>query len=381
MRSVGIASVVACVLGGCGGGSSGAHLPPLTDVRALSLSSTHACALVEGGRAHCWGEDVFGQLGDGQSVFAVPSAIEVSNLSGLTMVVAGAGYTCGLVGDGAVACWGNDLWNQIGDAPTDADASVPPGRHVSVSTPTAVAGLGPIVTALATPGDSRGLIYTCALMSDGTVQCWGEDALGLGDATALSIPPTQVPGLAHVRTMALGGTFGCFALDDGTVSCLGVGPLGQPGTTATSAPTPVSGLAGVQFLAAGEFHVCALLEDSTVSCWGVDASTMVPTVVSGLSGVIALAAGGYETCAVLRDGGVSCWREGLAGPKLVSGLTGPAASVAVTGDVSCAVLRTGSVQCWGTATDGRLGDGVVPDGTPRVVTNPVTVVSGADGGV
>jgi alpha-tubulin suppressor-like RCC1 family protein len=380
MRTVSAVSVIACVLAGCGGGASGPHLPELTGVSSLSLSSTHACALVEGGRAHCWGEDVFGQLGDGQTLVSVPSATEVPNISGLTAVVAGGGYTCGLVGDGAVACWGNDLWDQIGDAPTDSDASAPATRHLSVPAPTAVMGLGPIVTALASPGDSPAGEYTCALMSDGSVQCWGENTLGLAAPDALSMPPTEIPGLAHVHAMALGDDFGCFALDDGSVSCLGVGPLGQPDRIATNAPTPVSGLANVQSLAAGEFHVCALIEDGTVSCWGIDASNMVPAAVSGLSGVLFLAAGGYETCAVLRDGSVSCWREDSGGPKPVSGLAGPAASVAVASDVACAVLRTGRVQCWGTDKDGRLGDGVPPDGTPRVVTKPVTVVSG-DGGV
>jgi alpha-tubulin suppressor-like RCC1 family protein len=218
-------------------------------------------------------------------------------------------------------------------------------------------------------------------MSDGTVQCWGADALDLGDGKAVSIPPTQIPGLAHVHTMALSDDSGCFALDDGSVSCLGVGPLGQPDRIGTTTPTTVPGLAGVQSLAAGEFHVCALLEDGTVSCWGIDASNMVPSVVPGLSGVVALAAGGYDTCVVLRDGGVSCWGQGLSGPKPVSGLAGPAAMVAVASDVSCAVLRTGSVQCWGSDADGRLGDGVLPGGTPHVVTKPVTVVSSVDGGV
>lgn len=373
---------MACALAGCGGGSSGPHLPPLTGASAVSVSSTHACALVEGGQARCWGEDVFGQLGDARTTFAVPTPLAVPGLSGLTSVVAGAGYTCGLAADGAVACWGSDVFGEIGDVPPAGGATSV--RHLSVSAPTSVAGLGPVAVALATPGDSRsGGAYTCALMSDATVQCWGENTLGLGGEAATSNPPAAIPALSHVRLMALGGTFGCFALDDGSVSCLGAGPLAQALPTVSGAPTPVPGLADVRGLAAGEWHACALLGQGTVSCWGnwrSGESTTLPTTVPALSGVTAIAAGGFETCAILGDGGVSCWGLGpSAGPTRVAGLGGAATSVAVASDVACAVLERGTVECWGQDTDGRLGDGVTPADTPRV-SAPVTVVAPADGG-
>ena len=380
-----IVAALASALSACGGGAAPASAP-LTGALAVSLSSTHACALLEGGAPRCWGKDVFGQLGDGQMTFAVARPVAVAELGGLAAVVAGYGYSCGLERDGAVACWGSDIWNQIGDQVSDAGTSVGGTRYISVSAPTGVRGLGPFVDGMVTAGavGSEGA-YTCAHMADGTVQCWGRNALGLGGPTALSTAPTSLPGLVHVRAMALGGSFGCFALDDGTVECLGLGPLGQ-GEVFSGSETPVvvPGLSGVTGIAAGEFHVCALITDGTVRCWGDwqgGDPTPVPVAVDGLSSVTAIAAGSAQTCALLGDGGVICWDNVGTRPKRVGGL-GAASAISVGGRFACAVIRGGTIQCWGDDTGGQLGDGVLPyqNGGPRYNVPPVSVVAAADGG-
>jgi alpha-tubulin suppressor-like RCC1 family protein len=381
-RWIGVVALASALVG-CG---EAAMPAPLTGAVSVSLSSTHACALLEDGSARCWGEDVFGQLGDGQMTFAVARPVVVSGLSGLAAVVAGFGYSCGLVKDGAVACWGNDIWDQIGDETGDGGTSVNGDRHVSVSAPTGVNGLGPVVDGLATAGaaDSGGA-YTCAHTADETVQCWGENAFGLGGPTALGMAPASVPGLLHVRAMALGGSFGCFALDDGTVDCLGLGPLGQGKEfSASDTPVAVAGLSGVTGIAAGTFHACALIDDGTVQCWGDWGGpnpTPVPVAVDGLSGVTAVAAGGFQTCALLGNGGVTCWgNTRSATPKRVAGL-GAATAISVGGVYACAVIKGGTIQCWGDDSGGLLGDGVSAFGNaPRSNVPPVSVVA-ADGGV
>ena len=78
---------LACTIVACGGG--GTPPPPLTGAISVSLSYTHACALVVGGAVRCWGEDVFGQRGDGQMTFAMATPVAVPGLSGLAAVVAG----------------------------------------------------------------------------------------------------------------------------------------------------------------------------------------------------------------------------------------------------------------------------------------------------
>jgi alpha-tubulin suppressor-like RCC1 family protein len=378
---------LASALIGCGGAATPMRL---TGALSVSLSSTHACALLEDGNARCWGEDVFGQLGDGQMTFAVARPVPVSGLSGLAAVVAGFGYSCGLVRDGAVACWGNDIWNQIGDETGDGGTSASSNRsnrHISVSAPTGVDGLGPVVDGLVTPGaaDSRSA-YTCAHMADETVQCWGQNALGLGGPTALGTTPMSLPGLLRVRAMAFGGSFGCFALDDGTVVCLGLGPLGQGQEfSASGSPVAVAGLSGVTGIAAGAFHACALINDGTVRCWGDWGGTnptLVPAAVDGLAGVTAVAAGGFQTCALLGDGGVMCWgNTRSATPKRVDGL-GAATAISVGGVYACAVIKGGTIQCWGDDNGGLLGDGVSPYGNgPRHNVPPVSVIAAADGGI
>src|SRR5208282_693602 len=212
-------------------------------------------------------------------------------------------HTCALLSNGTVECWGYNSNGQLGN-----------GTTTNSSTAVAVSGLSGAATAIAAGQD-----HTCALLSNGTVECWGYNSNGqLGNGTTTnSSTPVAVSGLSGATAIAAGELHTCVLLSGGTVECWGYnsnGQLGNGTTTDSSTPVTVSGLSGTATaIAAGELHTCVLLSGGTVECWGYNSNgqlgngtttdSSTPVTVSGLSGAAtAIAAGELHTCALLSGG-------------------------------------------------------------------------------
>jgi alpha-tubulin suppressor-like RCC1 family protein len=265
--------------------------------------------------------------------------------------------------------------------------------------------------------------HICALLSDRTVRCWGQNAsgeLGFGGYDAgRTVPaqtptPTPVAGVTGVTQVAAGGYssgFGttCAASSEAGVQCwgsngdgvLGVGLAVDGGAPPAEsiAPLPLA-LDSVAGLALGGFFGCALVSDGGVSCWGdnsenelgrvLDSGSFDPTPTSvSLSGAAsAVAAGKYHACALLRDHSVECWGAaeqgqtgevfdgGVASPRVVAGLE--ATQITAADGSTCAITTAGAVECWGGNQSGRLGRGngdaanlaITMDPTPQPVGLP-----------
>jgi prepilin-type N-terminal cleavage/methylation domain-containing protein len=228
--------------------------------------------------------------------------------------------------------------------------------------------------------------HSCALLSNGTVKCWGanwDGQLGDGSTTERSTPVT-VAGIAGAVAIDTSHSHTCVVLSDGTAKCWGAnwnGELGNGTTTASLVPVSVSGLSGATAITVGSTYSCALLSNGTVKCWGVnwngqlgdgttDASS-TPVTVSGISNAVAVKTGLSHTCALLSDGTVKCW--GYNGdnqlgdgnrwidsptPVTVLGVSG-ATSISAGDSHNCAVLSNGTAKCWGANQNAELGNGLV----------------------
>ena len=239
----------------------------LGPVQSFEAGYFVACA-VSAGAVACWGDDDWGQLGRG----------EIGDEGGLattlpiaSAVAAGEDFACAVVQDGAVACFGRNLHGRLGEPEdlsptcTSADGVAGPCR----TTPHVVPGLDPAVAVTA------GGEHVCALSREGAVRCWGangEGQLGDGGLSSRAAPaPVGIP--ARVLEIAAGNLHSCALLADGTVRCWGDNQLGQLGNgTRTDALTPVevSGLDRVVHISsdARSDHTCALRADGTAVCWG-----------------------------------------------------------------------------------------------------------------
>lgn len=363
------------------------------NVTSAAFGGHFKCVVVDGA-VRCWGERRGGVFGDG-TTDAEPSPVQMSDvgriselamsddavcaivgsdlrcweheriakqtLTGIQHVALGSSHGCGIYAGGTVRCWGTRADGRVGDVMPKAPTPGVLGSIEEAAPPTAPRGVG------SARSIGAGMSHTCALLTSGSVSCWGTntgDELGRGrpspaalpalvpnlhEVTALSVGVTQacalrrdgtlacfgdvaalevddirktknllaVPGVKDVTSFAVGTGHGCAADSKGGVICWGAGPgTGSP-SSAFRAPSPVPGLNDARKVYAGYTHTCVIKKDETVACWGDNeygqlgdgtfVDRLEPTPVKALSHVRELVLGQYRSCALLTDGTARCW--------------------------------------------------------------------------
>jgi alpha-tubulin suppressor-like RCC1 family protein len=341
--------------------------------------NSHGCLVMGDGKVRCFGANGSGQLGNGTTGGSSPLvATEATGVADAVSVAVGDEHSCALHVDGTVSCWGSNTYGQLGNGTTTASA-----------TPVPVSGIADATTIAA------GGLTTCALRAGGTVSCWGSDgygALGNGTPDAHSSLPVSVSGVSGAVAIGVGGSFGCAVLSDGTGRCWGNNASGQLGTgttTSSSDPVTVVGLDGAASLSLGQRAACAVRSNGSVACWGgKDGIGTTAAVVSGLVGVVRASVGYGQTCVLLSDGTARCWGTNryrelatsdtpgtVVAPTSFGGMTGLTDLGAGSLD-TCVVRAPGTLHCAGThygdwgATGPRQVSGV---GLPTDIAPNITV--------
>jgi hypothetical protein len=289
----------------------------LTGATAVASAGNYTCAIVNEGRVNCW-EMEHAALG-GESA-GYPTAIQEVN-DAIAVTVASSPYNtythngCALIRNGTVRCWGDELSGRLGNGYVASH-----GRGVEVR---GLSGATSLVMSST---------FACALVEHGEVECWGDNrSLQLGNGTAAdqSSTPTRVVGLADATALSINDDRGCALLRDGTIECWGGArsshnhPSDKPST-----PVEIPGMHNAIAVAVGvprdaaEIYgesTCALLNDGRVQCWG---RNNVPEFVGNLRGATALEVGGAN-CAIVDSGHIQCWAAASNGSsaKVVDGIS------------------------------------------------------------
>jgi alpha-tubulin suppressor-like RCC1 family protein len=183
---------------------------------------------------------------------------------------------------------------------------------------------GAAEAAPAVPHLAAGGGHTCAVMGNGTVQCWGDDGSGqLGDGLRVDrATPAAVPGLVGASAVATGAAHTCAVLADGRVACWGdnrYGQLGDGSLRRRLSPVEVRGVSSAVSVSAGDHFSCALLRSGRVRCWGGNANGELgngetslhryrtPVLVRGLASAVQLSSAALHSCALVAGGKVKCW--------------------------------------------------------------------------
>lgn len=403
----------------------------LTGVTTVVAGGFHNCALLTGGAVQCWGDNAIGQLGDGTTTTPRTTPVAVSGVSNATALALGGDFSCALISDGTVKCWGGNGHGRLGDG------VMPPGSSTPITTPVTVVGISTAIAITAGRG------HACAVLSGGTVKCWGDNSAAmLGDGTTTSsATPVTTTGLSNAVALTAGAVHTCARLADNTVQCWGDNANGQvgPGSTdhSTTPATVLSFSANVQAVTTGSLHGCGLFNDSTVGCWGSNESGQLGSagfmrsstisVVAGITTATALTAGGWHTCSLLLDGSISCWGDNAYGQLGNGTLTNSSTPVTVSGIINgtsiwydgvnwlpmfttttavaagsvrtCAIISeqrevaacqigttppcytfSDTVKCWGDNDQGQLGDGTITNSSVPVTVSGISTATAITGG-
>ncbi len=314
------------------------------------------CALTKAGSVWCWGTGTNGQLGNGgRNNSNVPVQVldtaGTTPLGGIVEISAGQDHMCAVTNTGAALCWGDNSFSKLG---------APQITGSNALTPAQVSGLTSGVASIS-PGSN----YTCAVTTSGGALCWGDTgplgANGNTSPTPINVLNTAGSGpLTGVATLAAGYDHACALTTEGTALCWGNDSAGQIGNGTEgppfNLPTQVlnsaanAPLSGVIQLTAGEEDSCVVNGGGGVLCWGYNAQGEIgedtrshydsPVAVTGLaSGVIEIASGYRHNCAITSAGGVMCWGFNEYGQLGDGKLTNTAVPTAVVGVGGSGLLK------------------------------------------
>jgi alpha-tubulin suppressor-like RCC1 family protein len=283
----------------------------------VSAGPSHTCAIATNAKAYCWGSNSDGQLGDGTTTDRWSPKLVGGGYSWKQIEVGGfsaySGFTCGLTTGGRIYCWGSNSYGQLGNGGTS---------YYATPWPSEVTDVGVTYRQLAAGGG-----HTCAVSTTNTAYCWGEADNGQTGTGGIYYVPTAVSGGLAFRQVSAGMNHTCGTTTGSKAYCWGYGSYGALGNGTTYnrfAPRAVSGTRSYSRVFASAYHTCGLTTARQAYCWGTnnngqlgDGTTikrLSPVAVKGGLLFAQLGSRGYHTCAVTATAGVGyCWGLNTAG--------------------------------------------------------------------
>jgi hypothetical protein len=339
--------------------------------KSISVATAHACVILDDNTTKCWGNGGSGRLGNGSTSNLGDTPSEMGD--GLPIIDVGTGryakeiytftaHTCAILDNNSTKCWGQNTYGQLGYGDT-SNIGNSPGQMGDNLDPIDL-GTGLYATKLA-----GGLDYTCALLNNGSVKCWGRNRrgqLGKDNTTSLGINPGEMGDaltavdLGTSRTaidiIGLHETV-CVQRDNNTMICWGRNNNGQAGKGATGGANSNIGDQS------GEMAAIASINMNT-----------------GFGTLAKIYGLGQSACAEDTLNVVKCWGNNAFGQLLLGNSSNQntpqvTASSFGTGlvisklyarfNTACALFTNDRIKCWGRARTGTAGvvNGVLLNGS------------------
>ena len=348
----------------------------------IAAGTYNGCAILENESMVCWGDNEYGQLGDGTTTGSVvPVYVNVAANETPVEVTVGQVTACALMESGNIYCWGSGYYGKMGNGePWNDDYVNTEMRQVLLPE-----GQGGQTVSI-----SGG--HICTILDNGDVYCWGrgnQGQLGYGGTSNRNIPAkVNLPGQRSAIAISTGTFMTCAITTDGMGYCWGENDEGQlgNGTTNSRWTTPAevlfpSGYAPVS-ISAGDDFACALMDNRKVMCWGEnndgrlgqgplatdDETTPVWVSMENSETAHFLDIGTKSACMILDSGGTKCWgtnEEGQIGqgdtdidyystPTEVNG-SHDFVALSINSDTICAITSNAEGYCWGDNEAGQTG--------------------------
>ena len=321
------------------------------------------CGIKGNGTLWCWSYNNYGNLGTGGDA-SEAHPVQVGSSSGWLQVSSGGYHSCAVKTDHTLWCWGYNGHGQLGTGnhtgPQHCGTSPCSKTPVQVGTDKKWAAV------------SAGGQYTCALRTDGTLWCWGDNSsgqLGVGSTTEHDSPVqvgtsngwTEVTasitsGDGHTCALHAGGTLWCWG--DNASGQLGVGS-----TTEHDSPVQVGSGTHWAEVSNGNYLSCAVQTGHTLWCWGSNTdgglgigstsptTEKSPVQVGTGSSWLTAAMNAYGGCALQQDHGLWCWGNNAFGQVGIGNKTDQHSPVRVGTSRSWTAISAGSYAACGLHAD------------------------------
>ena len=291
----------------------------LSNVKQIDAGAWHALALKKDGTVWAWGYNGDGQLGDGTNIDKL-TPVQVSGLTGVMAIACGSFHSLAIKNDGTVWAWGWNSNGQIGD-----------GTIIGKNTPVQVSLISGAI------GIAGGDFHSLAVKNDGTVSTWGrndEGQLGVNDLTD-RLAPVSLTTFNSATDVAAGAEHSMVRTSEGNIWTSGhnaEGELGDGTNTRRQAFVLAggTGFTDVKTISSGGYHCIVFRKNGTLWAWGYDADSEVgdglsydkwsPIQVLGLS-YACRAEAGYASSYTLRSDG-TVWGWGYNGYGQLGDTTG-----------------------------------------------------------
>jgi alpha-tubulin suppressor-like RCC1 family protein len=203
----------------------------------------HTCVLLSGNHVRCWGNGFAGQLGSemgtdlGDTPATTPDRIADVNLGTdqiIKQLECNFDHNCVVFDSGQVKCWGSNDSGKLGLGNLQTRGNSP--GEMGIDLPYVELGTNARVLQI-----SNGYNHTCAVLQNGELKCWGRNdsgQLGLGDTInrgelpgqmADALPSVNLGTGLRARAVSAGGNFTCALLTDQRIKCWGENVSGQLG--------------------------------------------------------------------------------------------------------------------------------------------------------
>lgn len=344
---------------------------PIVMTSTVTTGNNHALAIKTDNSLWAWGDNSYGQLGDGTTT---NRKVPVKIMTNVQSVYAKGNFTLAIKTDGTLWAWGDNTDGQTGSG-SQKDMLMKPVKIMSG-----------VTTA------SAGQNHSLAVKDDGTLWAWGDDSegkLGIGESEYYS-QYTPVYVTNNAVSVWAGGCQSIALKADNSVWGWGNNWFGAVGAGGDTVKKPVKlNLSAIKLITTGKNHTFGIKTDGSLWGWGVNEYGQVwsnakeygkyqpteyytPFLIPNMENIEYVSAGSAHSAAVKKDGTLWTWGINYNGqlgdgtkitrgiPAQVNNISGVIAAFAENG-YTLALQTNGTLWSWGSNERGKLGTGKTSD--------------------
>ncbi|MGE5631690.1 MAG: RCC1 domain-containing protein [Caulobacteraceae bacterium] len=356
----------------------------LEDVKTVATAKTYAAALKDDGTVWMWGDNTYGQLGDGTKQ-AKYHPVKVEGISDIVQISLGYSHVVALKKDGTLWTWGSNSNGELGD-----------GTYEERLKPVQVTGIDNVKSV------SAGKEFTIALQKNSTLWVWGSSGYEpkISSRKIERSIPVRIDETNNVRTIEARGEYALFLRNDAAVWGIGNNINGRLGykesedESLVKLPKMIQGTLNTKYISLGVDHVLSIKNDSTLRVWGSNSygqlgtgrkgGSNTPFPVKDMDNIRLVSAGSNHSFAIKNDGSIWGWGDnsfGQLGTANVKEIDTPQKIdslynlkyISAGYDYTLAVALDGKVWVWGDNTYGQLGLGDIQS---KFYKDPVKCIFG-----